>query len=254
MLPAAARLRRRAEFAAVVRGGRRAGRGAVVVHLTMPTAPPPAPAREPVADGVPATAVAPADPAEPIRAGTPTVPARFGMLGANPPDMVQAETMRVDAATTSVPAGTEQVPAETARTRAETANVQIGTARIPAGTARAEAEAVRVPAGTVGAEAASGSAEAGRVTAGFGGARAGFVVPRTVGGAVVRNRVRRRLRHLVAERLAALPAGAELVVRALPGAADRSYAELAAELDAALAAARSRTTRRAAAQPSRGAR
>src|SRR5205814_4773447 len=95
VLPAAARLRRRAEFAAVVRGGRRAGRGAVVVHLTMPTAPPPATAREtarePVADGVPAAA--PADPAEPIRAGTPTVPARFGMLGANPPDMVQAETM-----------------------------------------------------------------------------------------------------------------------------------------------------------------
>lgn len=67
-------------------------------------------------------------------------------------------------------------------------------------------------------------------------ARAGFVVSRAVGGAVVRNRIRRRLRHLVRERLAAVPAGATLVVRALPGAADVSYARLAADLDAAFAA------------------
>lgn len=67
-------------------------------------------------------------------------------------------------------------------------------------------------------------------------ARAGFVVSKAVGGAVVRNRVRRRLRHLIRERLAALPAGATLVVRALPGAADASYARLGADLDAAIAA------------------
>ena len=66
-------------------------------------------------------------------------------------------------------------------------------------------------------------------------ARAGFVVPKAVGGAVERNRVRRRLRHLVAPRLAALPAGSRVVVRALPGAADREYLELAADLDAAFA-------------------
>ena len=68
--------------------------------------------------------------------------------------------------------------------------------------------------------------------------RAGFVVPRAVGSAVVRNRVRRRLRHLVRDRLASLPAGSLLVVRALPGAADRPYQQLAADLDAASAACR----------------
>jgi ribonuclease P protein component len=69
-------------------------------------------------------------------------------------------------------------------------------------------------------------------------ARAGFVVSRAVGGAVVRNRVRRRLRHLVAQLLPTLPPGTDLVVRALPAAAGRPSAELAADLDAALAAAR----------------
>jgi len=68
--------------------------------------------------------------------------------------------------------------------------------------------------------------------------RAGFVVPRTVGGAVVRNAVRRRLRHLVAERLDRLPAAATLVVRALPPAAARTYSQLGADLDAAIEAAR----------------
>ena len=75
--------------------------------------------------------------------------------------------------------------------------------------------------------------------------RAGFVVSKAVGGAVARNRVRRRLRHLVRERLSGLPAGAVLVVRALPGAAGVSYARLEADLDAALAAVR-------ASRPSRG--
>jgi ribonuclease P protein component len=68
--------------------------------------------------------------------------------------------------------------------------------------------------------------------------RAGFVVSKAVGNAVHRNRVRRRLRHLVGARLAALPPGADLVIRALPGAADRSYAQLGADLDGALAAAK----------------
>jgi ribonuclease P protein component len=67
--------------------------------------------------------------------------------------------------------------------------------------------------------------------------RAGFVVSKAVGGAVIRNRVRRRLRHLVRDRLTGLPAGATLVVRALPGAAEASYARLGADLDAAIAAA-----------------
>jgi ribonuclease P protein component len=76
-------------------------------------------------------------------------------------------------------------------------------------------------------------------------ARAGFVVSRAVGGAVVRNAVRRRLRHLVGERLAGLRPGSTLVVRALPGAATASYRQLGLDLDAALAAARARARRTA---------
>jgi ribonuclease P protein component len=64
--------------------------------------------------------------------------------------------------------------------------------------------------------------------------RVGFAVSRAVGVAVVRNRVKRRLRHLMRERLAALPAGSTVVVRALPAAAAASYADLAADLDACL--------------------
>ncbi len=64
--------------------------------------------------------------------------------------------------------------------------------------------------------------------------RAGFVVGRVVGGAVVRNRVRRQLRHLVAARLPMLPAGSDVVVRAMPAAAAASSAQLADDLDRAL--------------------
>ena len=61
-------------------------------------------------------------------------------------------------------------------------------------------------------------------------ARVGFVVSKAVGGAVVRNRVRRRLRHLVRDHLSELGPGSELVVRALPAAAEKSTAELGTEL------------------------
>jgi ribonuclease P protein component len=71
-----------------------------------------------------------------------------------------------------------------------------------------------------------------------GPARAGFVIPRAVGGAVVRNQVRRRLRHLLRDRMTGLAPGADMVVRVLPAAAGRSYQELGADLDAALAAVR----------------
>ncbi|GAB3054699.1 ribonuclease P protein component [Micromonospora schwarzwaldensis] len=135
MLAAAQRLRRSSDFAAAVRGGRRVGRGAVVVHLTVPE-----------------------------------------------------------------PAGATATPSPE-----------------PARSSGAEISAPR---------------------------RAGFVVSKAVGGAVVRNKVRRRLRHLVRERLAELPAGTTLVVRALPPAADATYARLAADLDAALTAARAPRGRR----------
>ena len=61
--------------------------------------------------------------------------------------------------------------------------------------------------------------------------RAGLVVNRSVGTAVVRNRVRRRLRVLVREYLSSLPGGSLLVVRAHPQAATASQADLAAELN-----------------------
>ncbi|EMF01771.1 ribonuclease P protein component [Streptomyces mobaraensis NBRC 13819 = DSM 40847] len=65
-------------------------------------------------------------------------------------------------------------------------------------------------------------------------ARAGFVVSKAVGGAVVRNRVKRRLRHLVRDRLDTLPAGSLVVVRALPGAGEADHGQLARDLDTAL--------------------
>ncbi|MGH3503729.1 MAG: ribonuclease P protein component [Nocardioidaceae bacterium] len=64
--------------------------------------------------------------------------------------------------------------------------------------------------------------------------RAGFVVSKRVGSAVTRNRVKRRLRHLMAARLESLPPHADLVVRALTPAAGASSARLGADLDRAL--------------------
>ncbi|SCG47814.1 ribonuclease P protein component [Micromonospora halophytica] len=135
MLAAAQRLRRSTDFAAAVRGGRRAGRGAVVVHLSLPT--------------------------------------------------------------TETAATTSPEPARDADTEISSVST-----------------------------------------------RAGFVVSKAVGPAVVRNKVRRRLRHLVRERLAALPGGTTLVVRALPAAAEASYQRLGVDLDAAIAAARAPRGRR----------
>lgn len=68
-------------------------------------------------------------------------------------------------------------------------------------------------------------------------ARAGLVVSRAVGGSVVRHRTARRLRHLLRERVPALPPAARLVVRAAPAAGSATSAELGEDLDAALAAA-----------------
>jgi ribonuclease P protein component len=65
-------------------------------------------------------------------------------------------------------------------------------------------------------------------------AKVGFVTSKAVGPAVVRNRVRRRLRHVMADRLGMLPGGSLVVVRALPPAAGASSGELAADVDRAL--------------------
>jgi ribonuclease P protein component len=64
-------------------------------------------------------------------------------------------------------------------------------------------------------------------------AQVGFTVGKAVGNAATRNRVKRRLRHLTREHLPALqelPGRAALVVRALPPAAEASYASLGADL------------------------
>ena len=68
-------------------------------------------------------------------------------------------------------------------------------------------------------------------------ARVGFVVSKAVGNSVVRHRVVRRLRALVAPRLAALEPSTDLVVRANPAAAQASSAQLAEALDRGLARA-----------------
>lgn len=68
-----------------------------------------------------------------------------------------------------------------------------------------------------------------------GPARAGFVVSKAVGNAVIRNRVKRRLRHLAREQITSLPGSAVLVVRALPAAAQASYADLGGDLASAIA-------------------
>lgn len=62
--------------------------------------------------------------------------------------------------------------------------------------------------------------------------RVGFVVSKAVGPAVVRNKVKRRLRHCVAGLLndrSDLPTG-RLVVRALPASADADVDALSADL------------------------
>jgi ribonuclease P protein component len=72
---------------------------------------------------------------------------------------------------------------------------------------------------------------------GGGNPHVGFVVSKSVGNAVVRNRVKRRLRAQMTHRIDQLPDGGRLVVRALPAAADLASEALARDLDRALAGA-----------------
>ncbi len=62
----------------------------------------------------------------------------------------------------------------------------------------------------------------------------GFVVNRGVGSAVQRNLVKRRLRHLMRDRLAVVPDGSRIVIRALPASKDATPTALADDLDEAL--------------------
>lgn len=65
--------------------------------------------------------------------------------------------------------------------------------------------------------------------------RIGLVVGKVVGDAVTRNRVKRRLRHLLRERIDSLPESSLLVIRALPPAGTASWQVLGSDLDSTLA-------------------
>jgi ribonuclease P protein component len=67
-------------------------------------------------------------------------------------------------------------------------------------------------------------------------AAVGFIVSKAVGTAVVRNKVRRRLRHLARGYLGTLPGGSLLVLRASSRAALACQADLAADLDLVIGA------------------
>ena len=68
-------------------------------------------------------------------------------------------------------------------------------------------------------------------------ARIGFTVGAQVGGSVIRHRLTRQLRALSQPLLPNLPAGTDVVVRALPSAAQSDFAVLGAELSDALESA-----------------
>ena len=64
----------------------------------------------------------------------------------------------------------------------------------------------------------------------LGPARFGFIVSKAVGGAVVRNTVRRRLKAVCRELLPEVAPGREIVVRALPASAQASWITLQSEI------------------------
>ena len=64
--------------------------------------------------------------------------------------------------------------------------------------------------------------------------RIGLSTPKSLGGAVQRNRVRRRLRELVRARLERIGPGWDLLLIARPAAGEASHTELGAAIDALL--------------------
>lgn len=78
--------------------------------------------------------------------------------------------------------------------------------------------------------------------------RVGFIVAKSVGNAVTRNLVKRRLREAAAQSLSDYPTGLDVVVRALPPSATASWQELRTDYQGALRTcagklARQRTSR-----------
>lgn len=70
-----------------------------------------------------------------------------------------------------------------------------------------------------------------RLTDQFTGPRFGVIVSKQVGGAVVRNRVRRRIQAICAGAIPSTPVTDLIVVRVLPGAHEVSWDTLRAEID-----------------------
>lgn len=68
----------------------------------------------------------------------------------------------------------------------------------------------------------------------------GFIVAKTVGNAVTRNLVKRRLREIARSTVRDVPLGLTVVVRALPASAKASFAELQMDYGKAYATAVSR--------------
>ncbi|WP_394940408.1 ribonuclease P protein component [Psychromicrobium sp. YIM B11713] len=85
-----------------------------------------------------------------------------------------------------------------------------------------------------------------------GPSRVGFIVAKTVGNAVVRNRIRRRLRAAAASTVSQRPVGLRIVVRALPAAATASWQELSKDYSSALQANLDKTTKRDSGKGSEG--
>lgn len=63
--------------------------------------------------------------------------------------------------------------------------------------------------------------------------RFGFIVSKQVGNAVIRNTVRRRLKDACARQLP-LPDGVDIVIRALPSAAEAPFVDLLSDLGRAV--------------------
>jgi ribonuclease P protein component len=65
-------------------------------------------------------------------------------------------------------------------------------------------------------------------------AKFGFVVAKTVGSAVQRNLVKRRLRSAIRDRMKNFKPGQTLVIRALPSSSQVTWESLTADLDSCL--------------------